>query len=117
MLDGRVGGVGVCEGRGETPDWPTVRAGKQQTTWRPASADWVLFDFRILYDLIVILLSSYPHDKLLYKANICLGKITRSLRVYWSGLPSPHSAQHGQDTGRRITFSSPALNNREEDGE
>ena len=29
---------GVCEGRGETPDRLTVRAGKQQTTWRPARA-------------------------------------------------------------------------------
>ena len=49
--------------RGETPDWLTVRAGKQQTTWRPArvsqrelSLTWVVFDFGILYDLIVRLL-------------------------------------------------------------
>ena len=80
MLDGRVGGVGVCEGRGETPDWPTVRAGKQQTTWRPASADWVLFDFRILYDLIVILLSSYCH--LIHTTNY----YTKQIFV-WGKLP------------------------------
>ena len=74
MLDGRVGGVGVCEGRGETPDWLTVRAGKQQTTWRPARASCLILGF------YMISLSSYCH--LIHTTNY----YTKQIFV-WGKLP------------------------------
>lgn len=81
-----VGGGGWCVFRA----WGHTRLADGQS-WQTTDSletsqlSWlVVFDFRILYDLVVILFSSYPHDKLWYNANICLGKITSSLRVYWA---------------------------------
>ena len=113
-----MGGVGVCEGRGERHQ--TGRRSEQANNRQPGD-QLVLTGFCLILGFYMISLSFYCHlivilstRQIIIQSKYLSGEnyqIVESLLVW------PTLTSHGQDTGRRITFSSPALNNREEDGE